>query len=255
MVPKLRRIVCALIAVASVGLSACGTKADQSKIEAAQSTVTIATGGKTFAVPIEHLASLQPSSQIIPFGSASKNGFLAHFSAAWLSAHVDGYQPVLNKGFQGLMANLSVGEQIKIDYARLHPVSMDLWYKRGTYENRVIMDKKEPNTGFYIIQPIPYESRPYYDGEQWFLAETLPDEFKPYPQNPRRRPYICRRTNGIIQNSKVLTKCSINGKSADDIFFYIYLSSENLRVRESVLSILAREINSWIIDKGANHDH
>jgi hypothetical protein len=253
MVPKLRRIICALIAVASVGLSACGTKADQSKIEAAQSTVTIAAEGKTFAVPIEHLASLQPSSQIIPFGSTSKNGFLAHFSAAWLSAHVDGYQPVLNKGFQGLMANLSVGKQIKMDYARLHPVSMDLWYKRGTYENRVIMDKKEPNTGFYIIQPIPYQSRPYYDGEQWFLAETLPDESKPYPENPRWRPYICRRTNGIIQNSQVLTKCSINGTSADDIFFYIYLSSENLRVREPVLSILAREINSWVIDKEANN--
>jgi len=255
MVPKLRRIICALIAVASVGLSACSTKTDQSKIEAAQDTVKIAAEGKTFAVPIEHLASLQPGSQIIPFGSVSKNGFLAHFSAAWLSAHVDGYQPVLNKGFEGLIANISVGEQIKRDYARLHPVSMDLWYKRGPYENRVVMDKKESNTGFYIIQPIPYQSRPDYDGEQWFLAETFPDESKPYPENPRWRPYICRRTNGIIENAKVLTKCSLNRKSAEDIFFYTYISSENLRVRESVLAALAHEINSWVIDKDANNDH
>lgn len=215
----------------------------------------IAVGGKTFSVPIENLASLQPSSQASPFPPIGKSEFLAHFSAAWLSAHVDGYQPVLNHGFESHMASISVGEQVAKDHARLHPVSVDLWYKRGAYANRVVMDKKEPNTGFYIIQPIPYSSEPDHDREQWFLSETLPDESKSYPENPHWRPYICRRTNGIIiENAKVLTKCNINGKSADDIFFYTYLSSENLRVRETVLSTIAEEIRSWIIDEESNND-
>ena len=251
MVPKLRRIICILTLAVSFGFVACDSKAKRPKIEA----VEMGVGGKTFAVPIEHLDSLSPSGRASPFsGTTGGTEFLARFSAAWLSAHIDGYQPVLNNGFYGDTVYIVVGKQAKKDHARLHPVSMDLWYKRGTYENRVILDIKEPNTGFYIIQPIPYQSRPYYDREQWFLAETLPDESKPYPENPRWRPYICSRTNGILQNSKVLTKCSIHGKSADDIFFYISLASENLQVREAVFSVLASEINSWIIDEDANND-
>jgi len=73
---------------------------------------------------------------------------LLYFSAAWMSAHIDGYQPVLNNGFEGGAVLIHVGEQVKKDYARPHSVSIDLWYKRGVYENRVIMDQKEPYTGF-----------------------------------------------------------------------------------------------------------
>ena len=215
-------------------------------------SVEISVGGKTFAVPVEHLASLIPSAQLTPFSTIGTNTFIANFSAAWLSAHVDGYQPILNKGFQGDAIFLAVGEQIRKDYSRLHPVSVDLWHKRGAFENRVIMKEKEFNTRFYSIQPIPYQSRLDYEGEQWFLTATLPDETKAYPTNPHWRPLICSRKRGLIEGARVKTKCIVRGKIAEDIFLDIDLSSENLQIRDSIISVLAEEINSWIIEKGAN---
>ncbi len=242
------------MAAVGIGVTACDAKLDKPKSSMAQEVVELIVGGKTFAVPVEHLASLQSNSQTFTSEHKSENVFLAHFSAAWLSARVDGYQPIINNGFQGSIANISVGEQVIRDSARASPVFMDLWYKRGAYNNRVITDKKEPNTGLHIIQPIPYKPSSDHDHEQWFLAKILPNQKLPYPEKTQWRPYICRRTNGIIRGAKVYTKCSLNKKAADDIFFYIFLSSENLTVRESVLSVLASEINSWIIDRKATND-
>jgi hypothetical protein len=108
--------------------------------------------------------------------------------------------------------------------------------------------KKSLIQGFNIIQPIPYQSSPDYDGEQWFLSETLPDESKPYPQTPPWLPYTCYRSKGIIENAKVVTKCLIDAQIADDIFILVDFFSENLRVREEVFAVLAKEINSWIIE-------
>lgn len=216
--------------------------------------VELTVGGKVFAVPIEHLASLLPAAQFTPFSTVGTTSFLAYFSAAWLSAHVDGYQPILNKGFQGDTVYLAVGEQMKKDYARLPPVSMNLWYKREPYGNRVIMAEKEFNTGFYVIQPIPYQSRAGYEGEQWFLTETLPDETKPYPTGPRWQPMICSRKTGLIEGARVKTKCAIKAQIADDMFLQVDLSSENLQVRELLLSVLGKEIKSWVIEKDVNGD-
>jgi len=238
--------------LSSITLAACGNKSGRSNV----ATVEMSAGGKAFAVPTQHLTFLQPSARVSPMsGPTGGRELSVHFSAAWLSAHIDGYQPILNKGFEGGVVRVAVGSQIKKDHARLHPPTVDLWFKRGTYENRIIMDKRESNTGFYVIQPIPYQSRPEYEGEQWHLAETLPDESKPYPENPRWRPYLCSRTKGLIEEAEVFTRCYFSAKAADDIFFDINLSSENLQIREAVFSTLANEINSWIIDKGANHDH
>lgn len=224
------------------------SKTKSAKVKSVEMTM----GGKTFSVPTEHLASLMPAAQLTPFETAGTNTFLAHFSAAWLSAHVDGYQPILNKGFQGDAIFLAIGEKIKKDYSRLHPVAMNLWYKREPYENRVIMAEKEFNTGFYVIQPIPYQSRADYEGEQWFLTETLPDKTKPYPTEPRWQPIICSRKTGLIEGARVNTKCIVRGKIAEDIFLDIDLSSENLYVRDLVISALAKEIKSWIVEKDAN---
>lgn len=252
MVSKLRRIICILTLTVSCSFVACDNKAGRTKVD----TVEIISGGKTFAVPLENLDSSSAIGEGKSYsGTTGGTEYLARFSAAWLSAHIDGYQPILNKGFEGETVYIVVGEQAKKDHARLHPPTIDLWFKRGTYENRITMSEREPNTGFYVIQPIPYQSRPEYEGEQWHLTETLPDESKPYPENPRWRPYLCSRTKGLIEDAKVFTRCYFSKKSADDIFFYISLSSENLKVREAVFSVLAMEINSWIIDKGANHDH
>lgn len=253
MVSKLRiKIFLIFVVLSSITLAACGNKSGRSNV----ATVEMSAGGKAFAVPTQHLTFLQPSARVSPMsGPTGGRELSVHFSAAWLSAHIDGYQPILNKGFEGGVVRVAVGSQIKKDHARLHPPTVDLWFKRGTYENRIIMDKRESNTGFYVIQPIPYQSRPEYEGEQWHLAETLPDESKPYPENPRWRPYLCSRTKGLIEEAEVFTRCYFSAKAADDIFFDINLSSENLQIREAVFSTLANEINSWIIDKGANHDH
>ena len=243
-----------MLVLSCVALIGCDNDSDRFDVP----TVEIPVGGKRFAVPHEHTMSSLPiglERLIYKLNALSdETQILLYFSAAWMSAHIDGYQPVLNNGFEGDAVLIYVGEQIKKDYARPHSVSIDLWYKRGTYENRVIMDQKEPNTGFYIIQPIPYQSSPDYDGEQWFLSETLPDESKPYPQNPPWKPYICRRTKGIIENAKVVTTCGIDAQIADDIFIFVDFFSENLRVREEVFAVLAKEINSWIIDKDARNE-
>ncbi len=203
-------------------------------------------GGKIFAVPIEHLDS-SPQNYLSPLTGSKE--FLVRFSAAWLSAHIDGYQPILNKGFEGDVVRIVVGEQVKIDKARLHPPTVDLWYKRGTFDNRIIMNNIEPNTGFYIIQPIPYNSRPGYEGEQWHLAKTLPDESKPYPENPQWKPYLCNRTRGFIEEAKVFTKCRLSTYAGNSIFFDVDVSGENLQIHESILSVLANEITSWNIKK------
>ena len=243
-----------MLVLSCVTLIGCDNNSDRFDVP----TVEVPAGGKRFAVPYEHTMSSLPiglERLIYKLNALSdETEILFYFSAAWMSAHIDGYQPVLNNGFEGDAVLIYVGEQIKKDYARPHSVSIDLWYKRGTYENRVIMDQKEPNTGFYIIQPIPYQSRPDYDGEHWFLSETLPDESKPYPQTPPWLPYTCYRSKGIIENAKVVTKCLIDAQIADDIFILVDFFSENLRVREEVFAVLAKEINSWIIDKDARNE-
>lgn len=250
MVPKLRIILYLALVPAVITLSYC----DGETVTLNNSTVEMSAGGKVFSVPTQHLAFLQPSARISPLsGATGGKELLVYFSAAWLSAHIDGYQPVLNNGFEGETIYIVVGEQAKKDRERLHPVSVDLWYKRGTYENRVVLSEKEPNTGFFIIQPIAYKSLPDYDREQWFLSETVPDESQPYPDSPQWRPYICHRTNGIIEGAKVATKCGISKKIAEDIFIQVHFHSENLQVRETVFSVIAEEINSWIIDKDSNN--
>ena len=250
MVPKLRIILYLALVPAVITLSYC----DGETVTLNNSTVEMSAGGKVFSVPTQHLAFLQPSARISPLsGATGGKELLVHFSAAWLSAHIDGYQPILNMGFEGGAVRVAAGLQAKRDHSRLHPPTVDLWYKRGAYKKRIIMQQREHNTGFHIIQPIPYKSRPFNEGEQWHLAEKLPDESKPYPDEPRWRPYLCSRTKGLIAEAKVFTRCNFTLQAANDIFFDISLSSENLQVREAVFSVIAEEINSWIIDKDSNN--
>jgi hypothetical protein len=51
------------MAAVGIGVTACDAKLDKPKSSMAQEVVELIVEGKTFAVPVEHLASLQSNSQ------------------------------------------------------------------------------------------------------------------------------------------------------------------------------------------------
>jgi hypothetical protein len=206
----------------------------------------VSAGGQQFLIPYEHAmgGTSRYASAGSGFEESGDNSFLARFSAAWLAGHVDGFQPILNVAFQSITAYVFVTPQGESPPLLAPGIVRDIWYGGYGWEQREITGEREPNTGLYIIKQAP----PPPDRDVWsgVLAESLPIEGQPYPEDPPWAPIVCSHFPMLIlPASRSYTKCLLWGRVNGRISYSVNIAGENLRIRDAVLQAIGEEILRW----------
>ncbi|MEX0943859.1 MAG: hypothetical protein WD002_15100 [Pseudomonadales bacterium] len=176
---------------------------------------------------------------------------IVFFSGAWLAAHIDWYQPVLNNALQGVSVLIYFGhnEEMRENKAKK---ARALWKGEHPFADRVVTNDTDANTGLYIIRMTPNEDAVW---QQWQLVPYLPDRSKPFPGN-FWDPLFCSRDHPppIIKDAKPYTTCTPRTEVNEDIAFEFSIRSENLRIKDNITSYLAAEIAQWIISRPGDDD-
>jgi hypothetical protein len=206
----------------------------------------VSAGGQQFLIPYEHAmgGTSRYASAGSGFEESGDNSFLARFSAAWLAGHVDGFQPILNVAFQSITAYVFVTPQGESPPLLAPGIVRDIWYGGYGWEQREITGEREPNTGLYIIKQIPSPlDRDFWSG---VLAESLPIEGQPYPEDPPWAPFVCsHRPVLILPASQSYTRCKVWARADGRIAHSVSIAGENLRIRDAVMQAIGEEILRW----------
>ncbi len=117
-------------------------------------------------VPAEHWPGETPILGGTLAGSRDAKDFSVQFRSGWLAAHVPGYRPILNGGYQGMLATvLALAEAPDPDWRPGGDSFLsDLWHGRGLFPDRVVTGQRELNTGLHIVEAMPGHW-------QWFLTD------------------------------------------------------------------------------------
>lgn len=212
--------------------------------------------GKRFLVSYEHAlgTNRNPLWDVVGFfwgEDEEPSSFLVDFSAAWLSAHIDGFQPVLSNRLEGDIVLIRPAR----DKSPLRPIDPDLWHGRDHQSNRIVLELREPNTGMQmivyshvnVIDPLSDERFIYP-----YLIDTPPRPSRDYPLDPPWRVQVCGRDSpGYLKASgeemKSITSCAWRFHVIDDITFEVDLSGENLSLRSEVGHAISREVIRWML--------
>lgn len=198
-----------------------------------------------FLVPHEHIIG-----DPLPFAAPSESDtspdgeFLARFSGAWLAAHVEGFQPILNAAFQSATAYILVTPKDESPPDLVPAIARDVWFAGYGWEQREVTGERESNTGLYIIKQVPSPS----DRDVWsgVLAESLPVEGQPYPKDPPWTPIVCSHFPMLIlPASRSYTTCMVWGRVDSRISYSVNIAGENLRIRDAAMTAIGEEILRW----------
>jgi len=243
-VPKLRRIGVVLLLAALVGgwaSRACsGSAADGPFHELRYEQWA---GGLRFLVPAEHWPGEAPIFGNLLVGGRDAKAFSVHFRSGWLAAHVPGFRPVLNGGYQGTLVTVSARSKAPDPGWRpeVSRISVDLWHGRGHSPDRVVTGLREPNTGLHIVKAM-------HGHWLWYLTDRVPRPDEPIPTAPPWRVLICSHTRpALVPDAVAYTDCNqLRIQVTPEIFVSdIGIAGENLRVRSEVLNTIARHVLLW----------
>lgn len=207
-------------------------------------------GSQRFMIPHEHMPGDVPMPQLRARGStrsgsdAEVETILVRFSSGWLAAHVRGFQPILNYSAQPTTASLEAhtrGEALPVPYPA---IARSIWNRDEHWREYIVRREREPNTGLLSIQPVLPD--PEQVSFSHFLTETLPVEGEAFPEDPPWRPLVCSyRRPGLIERARPIMRCIIHGHPREDIRFRIWISGENLRIRDEIVRVVGEEILRW----------
>jgi len=200
-----------------------------------------------FFIPREHVLGDASPFLAAPSGGDTKAAgeFLVRFSAAWLGAHVEGFQPILNHAFQPATVHVIVTLPGGAQSSLAPGVAEDAWYGRNGWEGGKAVGEREPITGLYVIKQIPSPAgrRDFWSG---VLAESLPIPDMPYPTDPPWIPMVCTHGHALITRaSRAYTSCAMKSRPSRNVFFTAQVRGENLRIRDAVLQAIGEEILRW----------
>lgn len=209
-----------------------------------------------FLIPYEHSlrTNRNPLWDIVDFFWGSDEEFLslwAGFSAAWLSAHVDGFQPVLKDRLEGDIVLIWPTR----DGFGLRPTDADLWYGRDYKSGRVVLEQREPNTGMQMIVYSDVNVIDPFSDEMFlflYLIDTPPRPNHDYPLDPPWRVQVCGRDvpghlDALGEELGKITSCAWLFHVIDGVTFNVQLSGENLSLHSEVGHAISREIMRWML--------
>lgn len=207
-------------------------------------------GSQRFMIPLEHMLGDVPM-PLIGARRSTRSGAdtdvettLVRFSSGWLAAHVRGYQPILNYSAQPTTASLEVhtrGEALPPPYPA---IARTIWNRDEHWREYIVRPEREPNTRLLSIQMILPD--PEQESFSHILTDTLPVEGEAFPEDPPWRPLVCSyRRPGLIERACPIMRCIVHGHPREDIRFRIWISGENLRIRDEIVRVVGEEILRW----------
>lgn len=204
--------------------------------------------GERFLVPYEHFTSKGPNPPPSPMDAPiavndGDHSFRVSFTSAWLSAHIDGFQPVLSGTLESTVVHVFT---VRPESA-LRQTDVELWHSQSRSTPRTTSGLVEPNTGLQIAVPDPSSI-----GASMHLMDTPSRPGRDYPQDPPWRVHVCEQESVLMRDASGTgttspTRCGFRFHVVYDITFDASLSGENLSLRSEVGHAVSREIMRWML--------
>lgn len=210
--------------------------------------------GERFLVPYEHFTDKGPSPLPFPMDAPIEandgdHSFRVSFTSAWLSAHVDGFQPVLSDALEATVVRVFT---VRPESA-VRRTDVELWHGQSRSTPRITPQWTEPNTGLRIAaRPGEGVAHPSPIAGTMVLMDTPPRPGREYPQDPPWRTHACEHGNPLMPDASAIEKtspahCGFRFHVVYDVTFGVHLSGENLSLRSEVGHVISREIMHWML--------